>query len=319
MEEGTALISEIKTLQAVFENSPAAIVIVDKRYRILQVNREFEKITGYNREDLEGKRKWTELVLTEDKTILENLLRVLKSDEGKLPEKFECRFVDKHGDLKIAFLRGDYLKDPGYIVLSLIDITEQKENEISLKSARMKAESSDRLKSAFLGNLSHEIRTPMNAIMGFASLLQMDELSSAKKNLYLTQIIQGSGDLLQLIEKTVILSRIDLGQIKINRKQFFVNNRLEELQVKYRKILDDHNKGHVEIALELGKQDNDFVIQADRIRVLDVLNNLLENAVKFTTSGKITIGYTYLEEESDQSTDSLLFYVKDTGCGISKG
>ena len=59
-------------------------------------------------------------------------------------------------------------------------------------------------------------------------------------------------------------------------------------------------------------------IQADRIRVLDVLNNLLENAVKFTTSGKITLGYTYLEEESDQSTDSLLFYVKDTGCGISK-
>ncbi|MCK4749857.1 MAG: response regulator, partial [Bacteroidales bacterium] len=190
--------------------------------------------------------------------------------------------------------------------------------ESMLKRAKSKAEASDRLKTAFLGNLSHEIRTPMNAIVGFASLMQMEELTDEKKRLYLTQIINGSTDLLHLIEKTIVLSRLDLGQIKINSRQFFVNRKLKEVQEKYHQILLEAGKDDIELIFELGKEEEDFVVQADRMRILDVLNNLLENAVKYTKSGSITMGYAYLEEESDEGFDSLLFYVKDTGCGISK-
>ncbi len=195
--------------------------------------RELEQITGYARQELEGQRKWTDMILSEDRDILKNLLRMLKADGNGFPDKYECRFVDRHGDLKTAYLTGEYMRESGLMILSLIDITEQKENESMLKNAKTKAEASDRLKTAFLGNLSHEIRTPMNAIVGFASLLQIDELSEEKKKLYLTQIINGSTDLLELVEKTITISRIDLGQMKINRRQFFVNRRINELQEKY--------------------------------------------------------------------------------------
>ncbi len=318
MEDRTALINELNILQLIFQNSPAATMVVDKHTTIKLVNLQFEQITGFGHKELEDKRKWTELVISEDRDILKNLLRMLKADGTNLPDKNECRFVDKHGDLKTAYLTGIYIKESGLMLLSLINITEQKESERKLKNAKSKAEESDRLKTAFLGNLSHEIRTPMNAIVGFASLLQIDELTEEKKKLYLTQIVNGSTDLLQLIEKTITISRIDLGQIKINRRQFFVNKRLKELQDKYKTILASAGKEDIKLVIEQGKPEDDFVIHADRLRIMEVLNNLLENAVKFTVSGQITLGYAYLEEESDNGYDSLLFYVKDTGNGIAK-
>ena len=285
MEDRTSLINELNILQSIFKNSPAATMVVDKHSTIQLVNHQFEKITGFSHQELEGKRKWTELVISEDRDILKNLLRMLKADGTGLPEKYECRFVDNHGYLKTAYLTGDLIKESGLILLSLIDITDQKESESKLKHAKSKAEESDRLKTAFLGNLSHEIRTPMNAIVGFTSLLQIDELSEEKKKLYLTQIVNGSTDLLQLIEKTITISRIDLGHIKINRRQFFVNKRLNELQKKYQTILANTGKEDINLVIERGKPEDDFVIQADHLRIMEILNNLLENAVKFTESG----------------------------------
>lgn len=318
MEDRSVLYNQLNLIQSVFEHAAAAILILGKGTSVLLVNKKAEQVTGYNRKDLEGIRKWTDMVLSEDREKLRNMLRMMKTEGGGIPDKFECRFVDRNGNLKTAYLSGVYHEPSQSTILSLIDITEQKENEELLKKEKSKAEASDRLKTAFLGNLSHEIRTPMNAIVGFASLLQANELTEEKKRLYLTQIVNGSTDLLQLIEKTIVLSRIDQGQIKINRRQFFVNKSLNELYGKYARILEDAGKGDIEIRLETGRMEDDFVIQADRIRVMDILNNLMENAVKFTNSGHITLGYAYLEEESEGGYDTLLFYVKDTGCGISK-
>ncbi len=318
MADKASLTGNLDMWQAFFSKSPAATMVVDKSSRIILVNPQAEKVTGYSAEELEGGKKWLDMVISEDRDPLKNHFRILKADGLSLPENLECRFVDRHGNLKTSYLSGFYHQELQVILLSLIDITEQKNDEKKLKSAKASAETADRLKTTFLGNLSHEIRTPMNAIVGFASLMQMEELSEEKKRLYLTQIISGSRDLLQLIEKTVVLSRIDLGQIKINNRPFFVNKRLGELYTKYADILQEKDKEHIELHLEAGRREKDFVIQTDPIRVMEVLNNLLENAVKFTNSGSITLGYAYLEEESEGGYDSLLFYVKDTGTGIPK-
>ncbi len=317
MEDRLALLNELSILQSIFDHSPLAILVVGRGTSIKLVNSEAEKITGYRKEELEGLGKWTDMVLAEDLAQMKNLMRMLKAGEEGLSDRFECRFVDRQGNLKTVYLSGLYHKEHELTVLSLINITEQRETESMLKSAKAKAEASDRLKTAFLGNLSHEIRTPMNAIGGFASLLQTDDLSEEKRRLYLNQIVAGSTDLLHLIEKTIVLSRIDLGQLKINQRQFFVNRSLKELKEKYVRFIALSGKEEIELNLELGRSEEDFVIQADRIRVIDVLNNLLENAVKFSKSGTITFGYAYLEEEKENGEDSLLFYVKDTGCGIS--
>jgi PAS domain S-box-containing protein len=318
MENRPLLNTDLSILQSIFEHSPAAMMVIGKGTTIQLVNSETERITGYTRQELEGVKKWTDMVLAEDSEKLSNLLRMVKVKGISLPDDYECRFVDRHGNLKTVYLSAIFHPQTELTILSLINITEQKENETKLKSAKLKAEAAERLKTAFLGNLSHEIRTPMNAIVGFASLLQTERLSEEKKKLYLTQIINGSSDLLQLVEKTIILSRIDLGQITINRRQFFVNKSLLELQCRYRQILQDAGKGDIELQLETGRKEDDFVILADRIRIMEVLNNLLENAVKFTQRGEITLGYAYLEEEAGGENDALLFYVKDTGCGISK-
>jgi PAS domain S-box-containing protein len=313
-----AFLSDLALLQPAFENSPAAMMLVDRKTAILLVNRELERITGFSRDELEGSRRWNEFVLSEDRDVLKKLTRMLQVEGPVKEELIECRFVDKTGNLKTTLISGTILEGSDRMILSLIDISAWKEHENMLKSAIAKAEASDRLKTAFLGNLSHEIRTPMNAIVGFASLLQMDELTEEKKKLYLAQIIRGSSDLLELIEKTIMISRIDQGQIKINRRQFFVNKRLDDLLEKYVEILSAEGKDNIELNLEKGREGDDFVVQADQIRVMDVLNNLLDNAVKFTESGSITFGYAYLEEEGDAGFDSLLFYVKDTGPGISR-
>ena len=207
MEDGSAIFNELSILQSIFENSPAAMMVVSKGTIIKLVNSETEKITGYSRQELEGGRKWTEMVLADDRDKLKNLIRMLKAGDAGHPEKFECRFVDRQGNLKTVYISGTYHAAGDLTVLSLINITEQRENESKLKSARAKAEASDRLKTAFLGNLSHEIRTPMNAIVGFASLLQLDDLPDAKRRLYLTQIINGSTDLLQQYPGAAIVVR----------------------------------------------------------------------------------------------------------------
>ena len=123
---------------------PQSIYLVDKQTTIHLVNRELEQITGYDRLELEGQRKWSELVLSEDRDILKNLLRMLKANSTGSPHKYECRFIDRHGSLKTAFMTGETVKDSGLVILSLINITELKENENILKNAKSKAEASER-------------------------------------------------------------------------------------------------------------------------------------------------------------------------------
>ena len=176
-----------------------------------------------------------------------------------------------------------------------------------LKIAKEKAEESDHLKSAFLANMSHEIRTPLNSILGFSEFLKSDNLEQEKRKLYLEMIQSGGEKLLTIISDIVDISKIDAKLLQLHIDNYNLNHCLFKL---YQQFSIDPRTSNIELKIHTQLNDDNSCIQTDETRLSQIISNLLENAVKFTTRGKIEFGYT--KEE-----DNLLFFVKDTGIGIS--
>ncbi len=183
------------------------------------------------------------------------------------------------------------------------DITEQKRIQKELLIAKEKAEESDRLKSAFLANMSHEIRTPMNSIVGFASLLRGKLPDDERKEKYLEIITSNADHLLRLINDIIDISKIESGDIDLHEETVDIQKLFEELL----KMFFDR-KPEVEIRFPTVSVPN---IICDRVKLSQILTNLLGNAIKFTSRG-------YVEYSVEIEGDSLVFSVADTGSGVSE-
>lgn len=182
-----------------------------------------------------------------------------------------------------------------------------------LKKAKLKAEESDRLKTSFLANVSHEIRTPMNAIIGFSELLINDDLKANDKHEFKEQIVLNSNSLLRLIDDILDISQIEANQLTIRYDEYDLNQLLRELNTIYNRQKSEQRKEHVELNLELGS-DGDIHILIDKIRLHQVISNLVGNAMKFTEKGTIRFGYKIVN--NPEGEEKLQFFVSDTGIGI---
>lgn len=198
------------------------------------------------------------------------------------------------------------------------DITKRKEAELKEKAikeeliqAKEKAEESDRLKSAFLSNMSHEIRTPMNAILGFTQILKENKITEAEKISYINIIEQSGRGMLELLSDILDFSRIESGNMTVENEEFNVNEYVDELFGKFQKVLDIENKQDINLRISKSNSDQSIILNQDKLRLTQVLNNLFYNSLKFTKQGFIEIGYSL----NDQS---IQFHVKDTGIGIKK-
>jgi signal transduction histidine kinase/DNA-binding response OmpR family regulator len=177
-----------------------------------------------------------------------------------------------------------------------------------LKEAKEKAEESDRLKSAFLANMSHEIRTPMNGIIGFADLLEANDLDDDKKSQFL-QIIKTSGlQLLNIINDIIDISKIETGQIKFLDEKVNINQLIQELYSFFKPIAAGKSI-HFYVKNKDLSEYSYFV--TDGVKLRQILTNLINNAIKFTDAG-------FIELEVVVQNEFLLFNIKDSGCGISK-
>ena len=213
----------------------------------------------------------------------------------------------KNGWTRVNVVRNPLNTDPSKIEMVCVnfDVTELKQTEKSLIEAKNKAEVSDRLKSAFLANMSHEIRTPLNAIVGFSNLLaETDEIGERREYM---QVVEENNDLLlKLISDILDLSKIEAGTFEFNYGMVDVNRMCEEAVRSLRLKVQDRP-----VELLFGDHEEQCRIVGDKNRLMQVITNFINNAVKFTEQGSITLGYR-------REAGDLLFYVEDTGKGISE-
>ena len=246
-------------------------------------------------------------VVPEDQAVLKNFVGEVKTGKATSLRKEVrvCRENGKYTWTSINVMVRDYRPQDGIIEMLCInyDITPLKETEQKLIIARDKAEELDRLKSAFLANMSHEIRTPLNAIVGFSSLLA--ETDSRNERQEYIKIVQENNELLlQLISDILDLSKIEAGTFNFVYTNVDVNETCAEI---IKSMSMKVSKG-VELIFE--EPFPECYIYTDKNRFTQVISNFINNALKFTQQGCITLGY---EQVSHQK---IKFYVRDTGMGI---
>ncbi len=193
---------------------------------------------------------------------------------------------------------------PLKVVGTSMRIDEQKEMEMALISARNKAEESDRLKTAFLANMGHEIRTPLNAIVGFADLLPVVE-SEEDRNQLIEQIRTNNHKLLHIIDGLVSMSKVEAEAKSLVKSQIDIVPLLKHISDEYNQLLDPQV-----VTLINQFPYPELMISTDAVKLTEAVNSLMDNAVKFTEKGRITLGY-------DLTTNGCVrIWVKDTGKGI---
>jgi ATPase/histidine kinase/DNA gyrase B/HSP90 domain protein len=199
---------------------------------------------------------------------------------------------------------------PYRLVGICMSIQEHKNIEESLIAARNKAEESDRLKSAFLANMSHEIRTPLNAIVGFSDILvsALGELSEEECQDYISLIKTNSSQLLMLISDILDLAKIESNTMNFIFSRTSLNSVFDSV---FQEQKFNNHPNTQDVNLELDLPPEIIYIVTDYQRLKQVLNNLVNNAFKFTTEGSIRIGF-------DLTDNGVLLFVEDTGKGISQ-
>jgi len=191
-------------------------------------------------------------------------------------------------------------------IQDLVTITETKKE---LEKAQKEAEESALLKLAFLSNISHEIRTPINSIVGFSNLLSDKEIDIGQRANFIDHISNNSQKLLKLINNLIDVSKMETNQLTIQKEEFVLNPIITDLFKSHKSYLSNNCK--LKLRLVLPDNSEQFSIYSDKNKIIQVFDNLIDNAIKFTTKGLIEIGY-FIE-----NGNKPVFYIKDTGVGIS--
>ena len=292
----------------IFEESPFSILMSDKDFSIIRANQSFCNFIGYREEDL---KSFTFRDFTHSDYIGNDEISLLELVSGKIPVYHtEKRYIRNDGSeiwgsTTVSIVRNKQ-DEVQFLLVMIEDITSRKKAEAELIAAKEKAEESDKLKTAFLHNVSHEIRTPMNAIIGFSALLNDNELSDEDRRQYIDIIFQSGSQLLSIINDIVDIANVESGQAKVNLTEVNLNSTLRSLNDQF-SIYGKQN--FVSIHLKTTLSDNDSKIVTDNTKLVQILSNLINNAIKFTKNGLINFGYTLKDKYIE-------FFVSDSGIGI---
>lgn len=315
--------------EQLFESAPEGIVVLDSEDCVIRCNQEFTRMFGYTLQEVINKPINSLIVPDDFKD--EGMLLTNSVASGKIV-KHESLRSRKDGTLVHVSILGNPINfQGGKIAVYGIyrDITDRKmvEEELVRKNheiesqneeyriineelyfAKLKAEESDRLKSAFLANMSHEIRTPMNGILGFSQLLTNPDIPEVDVKQYVDVIQSCGNQLLGIINDLIDISKIEANQITVIDTDTNINEILNEQFLLFRSKAD--SKG-IKLSFSTVLPDNKSIITADAGRLKQILTNLIGNAIKFTKDGSVTFGYRINDKQ-------LEFFVEDTGIGIPR-
>lgn len=286
------------------------ISFFDRNNRLILANDAFYSVLGYSKEEQD--RLTSEELLHPDNRNFEkeNLENVLRDGISRIV--IMLRHKDGHYvclSTKSVFVRNEKGEPMGYLMISR-DITEQKRAEQELIAAKEMAEASNRIKTSFLSNISHEVRTPLNSVVGFSNLLLMKDISDEQRAEYIDLINANSERLLQVISDIIDLSRLESSQMEISYDETSVSSLVAEAIDEARSnILRSEKPITLTVLNQMGEVSD--LVFTDRMWLKRIMRHLLDNAVKFTLEGEITLTFSYDNKE-------LVFSIRDTGIGINK-
>lgn len=213
--------------------------------------------------------------------------------------------------IEFLWVMAEEISSLGYNNVKLArDVEERKKVEEELIRSKNKAEESDKLKSAFLANMSHEIRTPMNGILGFANILNEEDLMADQRKEYIEIINQNATQLLKLIDDILDIAKMETNQLTLDEKPSYLDQIMQEIYQLTIKNMNQPGAKEIQVNLRLPEAKLHTLVYIDGHRLQQVLTNLLSNAIKFTQKGFIEFGY------DTELPMQLKFYVKDTGIGL---
>ncbi len=307
--------SAMVEFQKLIDEAPDILVVINSQMKIVRMNNQAKKVSGYQESELREKSiyhlipKVNFVLGSSEKVVLEN-----GSEFDEHEDNDQQMLNTKVGkelpvEIKISTIN---FQDNDIYLLSIRDITARLENENALLNAKLHASFAQQSKSHFLANMSHEIRTPMNAILGFSNLAKELSSDDLLKD-YLNKVDSSANELLQIINDVLDLSKLDARNLKINKAEF--NLETDVIEKVIQSSIDNVESKQLELLCHYDTNLPSFVL-GDQFRVTQVLHNLLNNAVKFTETGTITLTIS-ISVQSKENV-SILFEVSDTGIGIAQ-
>ena len=331
-------------IKMILDNFPIGIATNEiDSMKVTYMNRKFSEIYGWPEDDFPNIGDFFEKVFPDieyRQHLQTKILADISSGDSERMNWDNLKITTKTGGQRIVYAHNIPLFSQNIMVSTVQDITERKHAELLIQEkseeiaaqneemaaqneellqtnqelidAKLKAEESDRLKSAFLANMSHEIRTPMNGILGFADLLKAPELSGEEQQAYIKIIEKSGARMLNIINDIIDISKIEAGLMKLDSKESNINEQIEYI---YTFFKPEAEAKKLKISFNNALPAKEAVVTTDREKLYAILTNLVKNAIKYTHNGSIEFGYNL---KTNNETNELEFYVKDTGIGIPK-
>ena len=303
--------SEFKKLHQAMMQSPISVLITDKDGYIEFFNPAFCKITGWNDQEILGKKPSILKSGFQPASFYERLWKTISSG-NEWHGEFKNR--KKNGELYWELASISPIKNNFGTITHYVKIAENisylKKIEKDLKKAKQDAELANNYKNLFLANMSHEIRTPINTIIGFSELIKNENLPTQKRHKYSEIIEENSQSLLRLIDDIIDIAKIEANELKIKKEACALGELFSELEMTYNNFLKSKQKQNLELVFQIPEEAHHDVIFTDPYRLKQIINNLYTNALKHTDIGRIEVGYTIIND------NRIRFFVSDTGSGI---